>query len=49
LARGWRTELIGRLFEDLLAGRLSVRVGDATSDHPLVLEARGESNVQKAI
>ncbi len=40
LARGWRAELISRLFEDLLAGKLSVRVGDAASDHPLVLEPR---------
>jgi ribonuclease D len=40
LARGWRAEFVGRLLEDLLAGKLSVRVGDPTSDHPLVLEER---------
>jgi len=35
LARGWRAEFIGRLFEDLLSGKLSVRVDDPKSDHPL--------------
>jgi ribonuclease D len=38
LASGWRAEFVGRLFEDLLAGKLSVRVGDPASDHPLLLE-----------
>ncbi|MEE8452506.1 MAG: HRDC domain-containing protein [Thermoguttaceae bacterium] len=38
LARGWRGEFVGRLFDDLLAGRMSIRVEDPTSEHPLVLE-----------
>jgi ribonuclease D len=38
LARGWRAGIVGQLFEDLLAGRKSVRVADATSDSPLVFE-----------
>ena len=38
LARGWRAEFVGRLFDDLLAGKLSIRVGDAKSDHPLAFE-----------
>jgi len=38
LARGWRAEFVGRLFEDLLAGKLSIRIDDATSDHPLAFE-----------
>ena len=38
LARGWRAEFVGRLFEDLLAGKLSVRIDDSTSDHPLTFE-----------
>jgi ribonuclease D len=38
LAVGWRAEFVGRLFEDLLAGRLSIRIGDAKSDHPLVFD-----------
>ena len=38
LARGWRADFVGRLFDDLLAGKIAVRVGDAKSEHPLVLE-----------
>lgn len=38
LARGWRAEFVGRLFDDLLAGKLSVRVASPKSDHPLVFE-----------
>jgi ribonuclease D len=38
LARGWRAGIVGQLFEDLLAGRKSVRIADATSDSPLVFE-----------
>jgi ribonuclease D len=38
LARGWRAEVVGHLFDDLLAGRLAVRVGDPKSESPLVLE-----------
>ena len=35
LARGWRAEFVGRLFDDLLAGKLSVHVAEPKSDHPL--------------
>jgi len=38
LARGWRGEFVGRLFDDLLSGRMSIRVEDPMSEHPLVLE-----------
>jgi ribonuclease D len=38
LARGWRAEFVGRLFDDLLAGKLSIRVADPKSDHPLTFE-----------
>ena len=38
LAHGWRADFIGRLFEDLLGGKLSIRVGDPESDHPLAFE-----------
>ncbi len=38
LAQGWRAELIGRTFDDLLAGKTSVRIADVTSDHPLTFE-----------
>jgi ribonuclease D len=40
LARGWRADFVGRLFEDLLDARLSIRVGDPKSEHPLVFEPR---------
>ncbi|GIW93643.1 MAG: ribonuclease D [Pirellulaceae bacterium] len=35
LARGWRAEVIGRKFEDILAGRLCLRIRDPASDQPL--------------
>jgi ribonuclease D len=38
LARGWRAQFIGRLFDDLLAGKLSIRVVNPKSDHPLAFE-----------
>ncbi len=38
LARGWRAEVVGRLFDDLLAGKLSVRITDPKSDHPLTFD-----------
>jgi ribonuclease D len=38
LARGWRAEFVGRLFDDLLAGKKAIRIQDPTSDHPLVFE-----------
>ncbi len=40
LAQGWRATVVGRVFDDLLAGNLSVRVGDPESEHPLRLERR---------
>jgi len=38
LARGWRAEVIGQVFDDLLAGRVSIRIDDPASEAPLVLE-----------
>ncbi|MHC4178227.1 MAG: HRDC domain-containing protein, partial [Planctomycetota bacterium] len=38
LARGWRAEVVGRLFDDLLDGKTAIRIEDPTSDHPLVFE-----------
>jgi ribonuclease D len=38
LARGWRAEFVGRLFDDLLAGKLAIRVANPKSDHPLAFE-----------
>ena len=38
LARGWRAEVVGSVLDDLLAGRLTIRIGDPRSDHPLTFE-----------
>jgi ribonuclease D len=42
LARGWRAEIVGSVIEDLLAGRLSIRITEPLSDHPLVIEQRDD-------
>lgn len=36
LARGWRAQVVGQLFDDLLAGKKTIRIADPTSDSPLV-------------
>ncbi len=38
LAQGWRAGVVGTLIDDLLAGKLSIRITDPLSDHPLVFE-----------
>jgi ribonuclease D len=38
LACGWRCEVVGRTIEDVLSGKLAIRVGDALGDHPLNFE-----------
>ena len=38
LTKGWRNHLFGRLFVDLLEGRLCLRVADASSSFPIVIE-----------
>jgi ribonuclease D len=38
LAQGWRAEVVGRLFEDLLSGKTTVRVTDPDSDYPLAFD-----------
>jgi ribonuclease D len=38
LGRGWRAEVVGRLIDDLLAGKLAVRIADPRSDDPLTFE-----------
>ena len=40
LATGWRAEVCGNLLTDLLDGKVSLRVADPCSDHPLVFERR---------
>lgn len=38
LAQGWRADVCGDLLEDLLDGKITLRVGNPQSDHPLVFE-----------
>jgi ribonuclease D len=38
LGRGWRAEVVGRLIEDLLSGKVSIRIHDPLSEEPLVFE-----------
>jgi ribonuclease D len=38
LATGWRAQVVGPVIDDLLAGRITVRVADANAEQPLALE-----------
>jgi ribonuclease D len=38
LACGWRAEIVGRMIDDLLGGRLAIRIGDPLADEPLVFD-----------
>ena len=38
LAQGWRKEVVGNLIDDLLAGRLAIRIDDPLSAHPLTID-----------
>ncbi len=40
LAQGWREEVVGHVIEDLLRGKLAIRITDPVSDHPLSFEPR---------
>jgi ribonuclease D len=39
LARGWRAEIVGQVLEDLLRGKVAIRIQDPESDQPLAFEA----------
>jgi ribonuclease D len=39
LAVGWRAEVVGHVIEELLSGKLSIRITDPHSDRPLSFEA----------
>ena len=41
LAQGWRAQVVGNLFDELLSGRVSIRITDPLSEHPLVFERGG--------
>src|SRR5690606_36564406 len=38
LVQGWRGEVVGRLLDDLLAGRVAMRITDPSSPQPLSFE-----------
>ncbi|MBI3865688.1 MAG: HRDC domain-containing protein [Planctomycetia bacterium] len=42
LLQGWRAEVCGDLLEKVLDGKISLRIGDPFSDHPLIFECRDE-------
>jgi ribonuclease D len=43
LAHGWREQFVGHLFEDLLAGKVAIRIRDPEADYPLVFERAEQS------
>ncbi len=44
LAEGWRSDVCGQLLEDLLDGKITLRVADPHSDYPLVFEEFKDSS-----
>jgi ribonuclease D len=42
LTQGWRAEVCGDLLADVLAGKITIRVSDPQSEHPLTFERRTE-------
>jgi ribonuclease D len=42
LAQGWRAEVVGHLLDDLLAGKVSIRIQNPSSEQPLAFEPRQE-------
>ena len=47
LSRGWRAEVIGSVLEDLLEGRLAIRISNPNLEHPLVFEPTHSSSGQR--
>jgi ribonuclease D len=47
LACGWRCEVVGRSIEDVLSGKLAIRVNDPLGDHPLSFEPLATTNPQR--
>ncbi len=39
LAQGWRAEVVGQLLDDLLAGKVAIRIEDPHSDQPFSFES----------
>ena len=38
LGQGWRAEVVGHLIEDLLAGRMAIRINDPLAEEPLAFD-----------
>jgi ribonuclease D len=38
LAHGWRAEVVGKLLDDLIAGKVSIRIRDPRAEQPLAFE-----------
>ena len=38
LAQSWRAEVVGRLIDDLLAGKMAIRISDPLAEEPLAFE-----------
>ena len=45
LADGWRAEVIGKTLDELLGGRLVIRIADPKADQPLSFEAHPGNSV----
>ena len=48
LAQGWRKEFVGRLFDELLSGRVAIRIADPSADAPLSFEGADEYKGESA-
>ena len=38
LMQGWRAEVVGQLLDDLIAGKVSIRIRDPRAEQPLAFE-----------
>lgn len=48
LLTGWRAEIVGQLIDQVLDGRVAIRVDDPKSDHPLKMEYREADSAKGA-
>ena len=47
LTIGWRAEVVGHLLEDLIAGKVSIRIQDPNSEHPLTFDPVSEKRAKE--
>ena len=40
LAQGWRADVVGKVIDDLISGKLTVSIADPHADEPLAFEPR---------